>query len=348
MELATFAAFATRGLEDIAAAEIAAASSAMHTLETRPKVLMVQALERRAFSQLRTVDDVAVVSAHSSSVGNLQELSSLAAEGGDLQRSMEIARRADQMDDGEFSVTVTAAHAAYGPASVIEEAVGRAITARYGWQHVHLQRAAIDVRVFVDGTWALIGIRLFDDPLSRRSYRVANVRGSLRPTVAAALVRIAAPDAKKQHVWDPFCGSGTIVCEAAIVGHEVWGTDIDPEAVSAARENISAVKREDWGRIENADSTSPKTWQQHRSVTAVISNLPWGKQVAIRSRQGLYDRVGTGVADLVRRGGTGVLLTTEPKLIVQRLQRESGLHIDERRIGLLGQTPAVLTVRPAG
>ena len=346
MELATFAAFATRGLEDIAAEEITANSSAMHALETRPKVVMVQAGDPRAFSHLRTVDDVAVVTAQSSSVDDLQDLSALAADGGDLKRSIEIAKRAERLA-GEFSITVSAAHTAYGPASVIEDAVARAISARYGWQHMQLQRAAIDVRVFIDGTWAMIGVRLFDEPLTRRSYRVVNVRGSLRPTVAAALVAIAAPDRKRHLVWDPFCGSGTILCEAASVGHEVWGTDIDPEAVAAARENISAVTREYWGRIETADSTAPKTWKKHQSLTTVISNLPWGKQVAIKSKQALYDRVGSGTADLARRGGTGVLLTTEPKPLLQRLEREAGLTVDQRRIGILGQTPTILTVRPA-
>jgi tRNA (guanine6-N2)-methyltransferase len=346
-EMATFAAFVTRGLEDIAAAEITASSNGIRPLETRPKVVMAHAEDPRAFSHLRTVDDIAIVSAQSASVEDLEDLSSLIADGGDLERSIEIARRADRLD-GAFSVTVSAAHAAYGPASVIEEAAARAISMRYRWQHVQFQRAPIDVRVFIDGTWALIGVRLLEEPLSRRSYRVANARGALRPTVAAALVRIATPGKRKQQVWDPFCGSGTIICEAASLGHEVWGTDIDPEAVEAARENISSVKREYWGRIENGNSTSLRTWQKHRSATAVISNLPWGKQVAITSKQALYDCVASGVADLGRRGGTGVLLTTEPKAIMQRLQRVGGLSIDERRIGLLGQTPAILIIRSAG
>jgi len=79
----------------------------------------------------------------------------------------------------------------------------------------------------------------------------------------------------------------------------------------------------------------------------VISNLPWGKQVPIKSKQALYDTVGSGIADIGRRGGTGVLLTTEPERVLQRLRREKGIIVDERQIGLLGQTPTILTVRPA-
>jgi tRNA (guanine6-N2)-methyltransferase len=342
-----FAAFVTRGLEDVASVEITGGSTAIDAVEVRTKVVLCRAANPKAFRHLRTVDDVAVVSAQRPEVEDVAALTELVADESDLKSAIEIAGRADRVD-GSFSVTVSAAHTALGSASDIEQVVARAITARYGWQHLQMQRSSTDVRVFIDGTWALIGIRAFDEPLSRRDYRAANVRGALRPTVAAALVRLAVPGRKPQRVWDPFCGSGTILCEAAGMGHEVWGTDIEPEAVDASRANIAAVNREFWSRIDNADSTSPKTWQKHRTVTAVVSNLPWGKQVPIKSKQALYDTVGSGVADLGRRGGVGVLLTTEPERVKQRLKREKGISVEERRIGLLGQTPTILTISPAG
>jgi 23S rRNA G2445 N2-methylase RlmL len=139
---------------------------------------------------------------------------------------------------------------------------------------------------------------------------------------------------------------GRRLCEPAIAGHQVWGTDIAPGAIDAARINIATVKREYWNRIENADSTSSKTWQRHRSATVVVANLPWGKQAAIKSKQALYDSISSGVADVSRRGGTGVLLTTEPERIMQRLRRSSAISLNERRIGL-GQTRTVLTIRSA-
>jgi len=342
----TVCAFVTRGLEDIAATEIGQTSAAADGIEIRPKVVLAQARDVRGFRRLRMVDDVAVVSASAPAIGDLQALLSLAAEQSDLKNTIEQAQRTDRMD-GTFSVTVSAAHVPYGTSSDIEQAVASAISARYEWRYMQLQRAPIDIRVFVDGTWALIGVRLFDEPLSRRAYRVVNLRGALRPTVAAALVRIATAGSGRPRIWDPFCGSATILCEAAEQGYEVWGTDIDPEAVEAARENIAAVNREYWNRIECADSTSPKAWKKHQSATAVVTNLPWGKQVAIKSKQALYDSVSTGAAELVRRGGVCVLLTTEPKLIAQRLKRDDAVQIEERRIGLLGQTPTILVIAPA-
>lgn len=346
VEASTVCAFVTRGLEDIAAAEIGETSAAADGLEIRPKAVLTRARDVRGFRRLRTVDDVAVVSASSPRVSDMQDLLSLVTEQADLEKTIEQALRADRLD-GAFSVTVSAAHVPYGNSAVIEEAVASAISGRYGWCHLERQRAPIDVRVFIDGTWALIGVRLFDEPLSRRTYRVVNVRGSLRPAVAAALARIASPGQGRRRIWDPFCGSGTILCEAAEQGHEVWGTDIDPGAVDASRENIAAVNREYWSRVDCADSTSSKAWKKHQSATAVVTNLPWGKQVAIKSKQALYDSVSAGAVELARRGGIAVLLTTEPKLIKQRLDRNDAVRIEERRIGLLGQTPTILTVQPA-
>jgi len=338
-------AFVTRGLEDIAAAEIGEMSAAAGGIETRPKLVLLQASDVRGLRRLRTVDDVAVVSAFSPSVDGLPALLSLVTEQADIEKTIEQAQRADRLD-GTFSVTVSAAHVPYGTSRTIEEAMASAISARYEWRHRQLQRAPVDIRVFIDGRWALVGVRLFDEPLSRRAYRVASLHGALRPTVAAALVRIASRVSGRPRIWDPFCGSGTILCEAAGQRYEVWGTDIDPDAVEASSKNLAAVNPEYWTRIESADSTSPRTWKKHQSATAVVTNLPWGKQVAITSKQALYDSVGAGVAELVRRGGTSVLLTTEPKLIQQRLTRDGAVRIEERRIGLLGQTPTILTIQP--
>jgi tRNA (guanine6-N2)-methyltransferase len=344
VETSTVCAFVTRGLEDIAAAEIGESVGA-GGIETRPKLVLMQTSDARGLRRLRTVDDVAVVSASSPSVDDLQALLSLVTEEADLEKPIEQAQRTDRLD-GTFSITVSAAHVPYATSSDIREAVASAISTRYEWRYSELQRAPIDIRVFIDGTWALIGVRLFDGPLSRRAYRVVNLRGALRPTVAAALVRIASSGRGRPRIWDPFCGSATILCEAAEQGYEVWGTDIDPEAVEASRENLAAVKREYWTRIECADSTLPKTWKKHQSATAVVTNLPWGKQVAIKSKQALYDSISAGTAELVRRGGTSVLLTTEPKLIQQRLKRDDAVRIVERRIGLLGQTPTILSIQP--
>jgi DNA modification methylase len=55
----------------------------------------------------------------------------------------------------------------------------------------------------------------------------------MHPSTAGRLVRAIARDGAT--VFDPFCGSGTVLVEAAIAGRRAIGTDINPLAVRLAR-----------------------------------------------------------------------------------------------------------------
>jgi DNA modification methylase len=61
----------------------------------------------------------------------------------------------------------------------------------------------------------------------------------MHPVTAARLVRATAPEGKT--VFDPFCGSGTVLVEAAIAGRRAIGTDINPLAVRLARLKTSGL-----------------------------------------------------------------------------------------------------------
>jgi putative N6-adenine-specific DNA methylase len=77
------------------------------------------------------------------------------------------------------------------------------------------------------GDHALVIVRLFHDQctvsldssgalLHRRGYRLATAKAPLRETVAAALIAVSGWDGASALV-DPFCGSGTIAIEAALI-----------------------------------------------------------------------------------------------------------------------------------
>ncbi len=50
-------------------------------------------------------------------------------------------------------------------------------------------------------------------------------------------------------IWDPFCGSGTILMEAAVLGFDILGSDIDLGALEIANKNIKWLS--DRGLIHN-------------------------------------------------------------------------------------------------
>ncbi len=78
-------------------------------------------------------------------------------------------------------------------------------------------------------------------------------KGMLPPKVARMLVNIASglylaeqanQSATKIKLLDPFCGTGTILIEALNLGHQVYGADLDEQAVWGSRQNLDWFSNE--------------------------------------------------------------------------------------------------------
>ena len=209
-------------------------------------------------------------------------------------------------------------------------------------------RAPVDLRLQVDGDQGHISLNLTARPHGKREAG-PDRPGALRPSVAAALVRLAltaaSPEAVRHGLYDPCCGTGTVVAEAARLSVPVYASDIDEQAVAATAERLATLA---------GSGLSPPAARvfRHdllrgvpREVPAriVASNLPWGKQVRLPSRTDLFDAVARLAARGIAEGGVSVLLTTGEQQLVARIRRQAPrARISTRRIGLLGQTPAVV------
>ncbi|MEK7584075.1 MAG: hypothetical protein AAB490_02435 [Patescibacteria group bacterium] len=83
------------------------------------------------------------------------------------------------------------------------------------------------------------------DSYSRRDYgRPARnaQRGMLPPKLAQIMLNLASVRTEGK-LLDPFCGGGTIVQEALLLGvHSVYGSDNDPAAITEAEHNISWLR----------------------------------------------------------------------------------------------------------
>jgi len=73
-------------------------------------------------------------------------------------------------------------------------------------------------------------------------------KGMLPPKVARMMVNLAVGDnsnsGKKITILDPFCGSGTVLLESAMLGHDVIGSDLDVDSATGTRENLEWLKSE--------------------------------------------------------------------------------------------------------
>lgn len=175
------------------------------------------------------------------------------------------------------------------------------------------------------------GLRLSDTSMRQHQGRTVERTGALRPTVAAAMVALAGKPAGK--LLDPCCGSGTILREASAAGWTVEGSDIDPEAVQIARQNVPGipVHHADARRLDLPDA----------SVEACVSNLPFGQQYEIQGDMREWLRaVLTEMARVTRPGGRLVLLAPQ----IPRAVLPAGLQPgDKHRIRLLGTKTTIWT-----
>jgi tRNA G10 N-methylase Trm11 len=192
--------------------------------------------------------------------------------------------------------------------------------------------AALEVWVTEYQAGAFVaGLRMSDERMRQHDGRRVERSGALRPTVAAALVHLAGPPTGT--LLDPCCGSGTILAEAAAAGWAPAGSDIDPDAVTAARQNAPSAEIDtaDARRIAFADGV----------VGACVSNLPFGRQFSVPgNRDRWLAEILAQMARVTRPGGRIVVLTPS----IPRSARPATLGpVEQIKIRLLG-TPTTAWV----
>jgi tRNA (guanine10-N2)-dimethyltransferase len=97
--------------------------------------------------------------------------------------------------------------------------------------------------------------------------------GMLPPKLAQTIVNLgtgALAPARNQIVLDPFCGTGVVLQEAALMGYGIYGTDLEPRMVDYARTNLEWLSERaaiDSPELETGDATTHQ-WQPNFSVVA--------------------------------------------------------------------------------
>lgn len=167
--------------------------------------------------------------------------------------------------------------------------------------------------------------RRIEDP--RFDWRVADVPAASHPTVAAALAWVA--DMKlEDRVWDPFCGSGAELVERARRGpyRSLLGTDLDVDALAAARKNLDAAGLR--AELALADARTHEVG----AVDLVITNPPLGSRVRLDAVALLVDSL-PNLARQLAPGGRLVWITPAPRRTTPiaeflKLRRVRSLSVD--------------------
>jgi len=264
----------------------------------------------------------------------------------------------------------------------VEGAVEAALAGRLPWKFVpndpEEDEPDLDVRVLLEDDWALVGLRLGATPLHRRSYKIASGPGSLKAPVAYCLCLLAGL-ASGDVALDPACGAGTILAEAAALAIDgvIVGGDLDPAALALARTNLEALglaprvvadpprdlEAAVRGALEATPAKAGATAVERpivllyqgdaaelplpaRTVRAVVSNLPWGQQVAVESDiAALYSGVLRSIARALAPGARAVLLTDHADGMSVALAACPELRLDSSlQISLFGRHPTIFVL----
>jgi tRNA (guanine6-N2)-methyltransferase len=207
------------------------------------------------------------------------------------------------------------------------------------------ESASIEVWLSVQEATAVCGLRLSDRTMRHRTYKLEHRPASLRPTVAAAMVRLAG--IKTGHiVLDPMCGVGTILAEHLVARKglrgdqgSAWGGDIEFGAIRSASLNLRRL-----GSAALACWDATLLPLPSSCVDRVISNAPFGKKLSSLYEIGpLYQAMVQQYNRVLVPGGMAVLLAAGGPALSQAAQRVDWRSLRQLRLRLLGQ-PAMISV----
>ena len=193
---------------------------------------------------------------------------------------------------------------------IIKKAVVEKLKSRYHMDWFPETGALYQIQFSIMKDKVSLCIDTSGDGLHKRGYRPAHNAAPLKETMAAAMVTLSRYRGRDDFC-DPFCGSGTIPSEAALIAknrapgftaqswksipRRVWederdaarareyhgdyrivGSDIDPKAVAIAQENAQRAGVDDIVRFEVADAMAFDR-QTERGV--IVTNPPYGERI---------------------------------------------------------------------
>lgn len=197
---------------------------------------------------------------------------------------------------------------------IIKKAIVERLKSVYGIEWFPEDGETYQIQFSIMKDIASLCIDTSGEGLHKRGYRPAHNAAPLKETMAAAMVTLSRYRGREDFC-DPFCGSGTIPIEAALIAknrapglnrdfsamkwrgfdESIWtkireeardkefhgdyrivGSDIDPNALEIAKENAARAGVLDVVRFEMADATK---FSRKTEKGIIVTNPPYGERI---------------------------------------------------------------------
>ena len=212
--------------------------------------------------------------------------------------------------------------------AIVKKAAAKRLGQAYGCETLPETGDRYQIQFALIKDTAAVYLDTSGDGLYKRGYRAHNNGAPLRETLAAALVLLSRYRGRDPFC-DPFCGSGTIPIEAALIAknrapgldrrfaaqkwqslpaklwldaaeeamdqefhgqYDIWGGDIDPSAVELSRHNAELAGVDDCVRFEVADAGK---FHRDSDYGQLVTNPPYGERLLERQEaEALYRAFG--------------------------------------------------------
>lgn len=218
---------------------------------------------------------------------------------------------------------------------IVKKAVVEKLKGAYGVSWFEETGATVQIDVSIRGDVATVSLDASGEPLSRRGYRTWNGEAPLRETLAAALI-LTSGWHPWQPLYDPCCGTGTLLIEAAFIAlnrapglRRPFAMEKWPFADVSALER---VRREAQSRSDEG---------QQREIRIAGSDIdPEAIELARRHirQAGLGGRIEVEVMDMrdvVLKGEPGAIVANPP--YGERIGDRRVAHVVARQLGELSR-----------
>ncbi|HXV75808.1 MAG TPA: THUMP domain-containing protein [Candidatus Polarisedimenticolaceae bacterium] len=324
------------GLEQVAADELRQLDpSAAVRVDGRAR-LVVEATDGAWLFRARTIHHVARLAVEARA-GTLDELR--AAIAGTALPELERA--------ASFRVSANTTGPVSFPRRELAGAAGAVLQRRYGTR-VDLERFEVNVRIDLDGERLLCGVQLTRESLGGRIHRGEPLRTSLKPTVAAAMLRLAGAHSGSGRLIDPMCGAATIPIEAASINPRlsISAADWDGPTVALARRALAGqgIALE----IDRADARLLGR-DRPRAFDYIVTDPPYGVRLAKRtSLTRLYGALLPSFERALAERGRIVMIVVKYRTFLAALATTALEIVDRHAVELGGLEPQIVVLRHPG